>query len=78
MLAPKTTSAILALAGTALALPSSGFAGRDDTSVFESINAAPSGWIQDEISAFTDESIQLLIQLAQQNMDEFLQMALDV
>ncbi|ETS87832.1 hypothetical protein PFICI_01660 [Pestalotiopsis fici W106-1] len=70
--------ALLALAARALALPSAGRRDVPSTSVWESVEAAPSSWAQDEIAARSDESIELHIQLAQQNMVEFEQLALAI
>lgn len=69
--------ALLALAARSLALPSE----RRDaapSSVWESIDAAPSAWSQDAIEADAEETLELHIQLAQQNMVEFEQLALAV
>lgn len=72
--------AILALASRALALPSSDRRGDNavPTSVWESIEAAPAAWVKDSVDADTDEVLELRIQLKQQNMAQFQQMALDV
>lgn len=69
--------ALLALAARTLALPSE----RRDaapSSVWESIEAAPSAWSQDAVEADAEETLELHIQLAQQNMVEFEQLALAV
>ncbi|KAI1858727.1 uncharacterized protein JN550_012477 [Neoarthrinium moseri] len=64
--------AILALAGAALALPST-----VPKRLFESVDAAPPAWAKNE-AATKDEAIELRIQLAHQNMPQFHQMALDI
>ncbi|KAI4601554.1 hypothetical protein KJ359_011684 [Pestalotiopsis sp. 9143b] len=69
--------ALLALAARTLALPSE----RRDaapSSVWESIEAAPSAWSQDAVEADAEETLELHIQLAQQNMVEFEQLALAI
>lgn len=78
MFVSTTAPALLALAARALALPSAGRRDVPSTSVWESVDAAPSAWAQAAIETEADESIELHIQLAQQNMVEFEQLALAV
>ncbi|KAK9419535.1 putative Peptidase S53 domain-containing protein [Seiridium unicorne] len=70
--------AILALAACALALPSPDRRAVVPTSVWESVDAPPPAWAKDDVQAETDEVLELRIQLAQQNMDQFLQLANDI
>ncbi|KAF7516212.1 hypothetical protein G7054_g14244 [Neopestalotiopsis clavispora] len=78
MFVSTTAPALLALAARALALPSAGRRDVPSTSVWESVDAAPSAWAQAAIETEADESIELHIQLAQQNMVEFEQLALAI
>lgn len=73
-------SGILALAGHALALPSTDRRAANvvPTSVWESIQAAPVAWTKDDSDADADEVLELRIQLKQQNIAQFQQLALDV
>lgn len=75
-----TSAAILALAGHALALPSSDRRAENavPTSVWESVEAAPADWVKDAIEAEADETFELRIALAAQNMPQFHQLVMDV
>jgi hypothetical protein len=70
--------ALLALAARALALPSADRRATVPTSVWEAVDAAPPVWAKDDIDADADEVFELRIQLAQQNMAQFEQLALAV
>jgi hypothetical protein len=70
--------AILALAARAFALPSADRRSAVPTSVWESIEAPPAAWVKDDVDSEADEVLELRIQLAQQNMAQFQQVALDV
>ncbi|KAH8678016.1 peptidase S8/S53 domain-containing protein [Xylariales sp. PMI_506] len=66
--------AILALATGSLALPTT-----SSTSVFESIDTAPSGWAKADVDYNKDDvSLNLRIQLIQQNMDKFHELATNI
>lgn len=77
-LSTTVAPAILALAARALAAPSADRRNVVPTAVWESIEAAPAAWTKESDDADANEVIELRIQLAQQNMAQFQQMALDV
>ncbi|KAI0130437.1 peptidase S8/S53 domain-containing protein [Xylariales sp. AK1849] len=72
--------AVLALAGGSLAFPSAGSSPRDveATSVFESIEAPPQEWIKVDGKSDKTETLELRIQLAQTNMAQFQELALNI
>jgi hypothetical protein len=78
MFASKTSCAILALAGTAMAFPSASKRDNTTMTVFESVSGPPAEWVQDAVNALTDDVLELRIGLALSNLEQFDQMALDV
>jgi hypothetical protein len=72
---------VVALAAGAWAIPT--FSARGEsfaaTALFESIEAAPSGWVQEDAALNKDEkAIELSIQLVHQDMDKFHDLAMNV
>ncbi|KAK9785893.1 putative Peptidase S8/S53 domain-containing protein [Seiridium cardinale] len=77
---------VAALAAGSLAFPTFGFGGNKrsadftKTSVFESISAAPSRFAKQDVAGFSkdDSTLELRIKLAQQNMADFHDLALNI
>jgi tripeptidyl-peptidase-1 len=82
----KTLSAVLAVAYSVVALniPNvKAVASRDATfqsHVFEKLSGPPKGWVRDDTTTFDKDvsTVKLVIQLVQENMDRFHELAMNV